>query len=44
MTELDSKSEISLEGDAFISKIGKLTTSHSPRVNIYSLLMSYDNS
>lgn len=37
MTELDSKCEISLEGDAMISKIGKLTTSHSPRVNITNI-------
>lgn len=34
MTELDSKSEISLEGDTMLSKLGKLTTSHSPRVII----------
>lgn len=35
MNELDvtPKNEISLEGDTIISKIGKLTTSHSPRVN-----------
>ncbi|XP_055323463.1 serine/threonine-protein kinase greatwall isoform X2 [Sitodiplosis mosellana] len=32
MTELDSKSEISLEGDTILSKIGKLTTVNSPRV------------
>lgn len=32
MTESDSKSEISLDGDTILSKIEKLTTSHSPRV------------
>ncbi|XP_031626005.1 serine/threonine-protein kinase greatwall [Contarinia nasturtii] len=32
MTESDSKSEISLDGDTIISKIEKLTTSHSPRL------------
>lgn len=30
--EPESKGEISLEGDTIISKIGKLTTAHSPRV------------
>lgn len=34
MTELDSKSEISLEGDTILSKIGKLTTAHSQRVSL----------
>lgn len=32
MTELDSKSETSLEGDTILSKLGKLTTANSPRV------------
>lgn len=32
MMEPDLKSEISLEGDTILSKIGKLTTAHSPRV------------
>lgn len=36
MTELDSKSEISLEGHTILSKIGKLTTTHSPRVREYT--------
>lgn len=32
MTELDSKNEISLEEDTILSKLGKLTAVHSPRV------------
>lgn len=32
MSDLDGNVEISLESDTFISKLGQLTTSHSPRV------------
>lgn len=32
MMEPELKGEISLEGDSILSKIGKLTTAHSPRV------------
>lgn len=32
MMESDSKSETSMECDTILSKIGKLTTAHSPRV------------
>lgn len=42
MMEPESKGEISLEGDTILSKIGKLTTAHSPRVINFHYVVEFN--